>query len=77
MIILIFLDKVTCSCLDPGVRTPIVEQAMSKVSTFRENLEPALLGSQRKSMNECEVYVRTLFAVFIFVGVECLLGLVE
>lgn len=56
---------------------PIVEQAMSKVSAFRENLEPGFLGSQRKSMNERETYVRTSFAVFIFVGAESLLGLLE
>lgn len=66
-----------CSCLDPGVCTPIVEQVMSKVSAFHENLEPGFLGSQRKSMNEREVYVRTSFTVFIFAGAEYLLGLLE
>lgn len=77
MIILVFLDRANCFCLDPGVRTPIVEQVVSKVSTFHENLEPGFLGSQRESMNECEMYVRTLFAVFIFVGADYLLGLLE
>lgn len=58
------------------VRTPS-EQAVSKDSTSRESLEPAFLGSWRKSMNEFGMYVRAFVAVFIFIGVDYLLGLLK
>lgn len=53
------------------------EHAVSEGPTPRESLQPGFLGSWRKSMNEFGVYVRTFVAVFIFMGVDYLLGLLR
>jgi hypothetical protein len=65
----------------PGICAPFVEQAVSKVSTFRdysENLwSQAFLILRGKVRMSVKCMWELLFAVFIFVGVDYLLELLE
>lgn len=71
MIILIFLEKVDCFCVGPGVHPFCLKgPPLGEPGAWHS-------GPRGKRVNEFGMDVRTFVAVFIFMGVDYLLGLLR